>query len=243
MKKFGLLLAVAAVMSATVGSVAKASFAISNTGVAGVNDALDANWTVTAAPTGVPVGGLAVIKTTGGPISDGIWEAPSATSNWIKATPDFLTGALADKSGLYEFTTTFSLSGFDASTALIKGRALFDDDLVDIILNGTSLAISVPGAPPASFKIWAPFVIPAGSAFVNTVNTLTFKVNNRVRQGQRNPVGLRVEFTETFAVSDTTGAVVPEPAAVASWLIGSVCAVGMIGLRRRRSADSAVVAV
>lgn len=105
---------------------------------------------------------------------DGPWVANSAKSMWISPTLNTEAGAE------YVYTTTFSVTGSDAGTALLSIKIAADDD-VRVSLNG-NLVTTVNGA----FSDWHYLTI---SGFTAGTNTLTFDVIN----SGGGPTGLRVE--------------------------------------------------
>ena len=92
--------------------------------------------------------------------------------------------------GAYVTSTSFSLVGWDASTASIQGSLAVDDSLSDVRLNGASLSL-----PSGNMSSWTDFAIPAGSGFLPGDNTLEFVWNNGGTGN--NPGGLRVELAAT----------------------------------------------
>lgn len=115
--------------------------------------------------------------------------------------------------GDYNYQTTFSLTGFDLSSAVINGRWVSDDSGTQILLNGNSIGVPVnPIGNIYSFTI--------NSGFVSGVNTLNFIVNNAGTVV--NPTGLQVSLNGTAAPTD-----VPEPFTVIGTLVGGTAAVRM----------------
>lgn len=91
--------------------------------------------------------------------------------------------------GLYAYKTTFSLTGFDPSTAKIIGNWSTDNNGVSILLNGVDTGN--PSTDSGQFSIgFAPFSISSG--FQPGINTLEFIVNNNELA-----TALRVEMTGT----------------------------------------------
>ena len=90
------------------------------------------------------------------------WSAHGPNSNWLMPED---SGA----SGNFVLRTTFDLSGYEASTAVITGTWAVDDDGKDILINGVSAGCSAPdgksvgGSKPFAqysnpFKITSGFV-------------------------------------------------------------------------------------
>ena len=145
----------------------------------------------------------------------GPWLADDTLSAWIGPNSD---SSLDGPAGIYDYRTTFDLTGFDPTTASITGQWSMDDSGVDVLLNGVSIT-------PASsnFQSWTGFSF--NSNFVAGVNTLDFVIDTGT-----GPTGLRVEMSGTaeLAAADS----VPEPATVV--LLGAGFSV--LGLFRRRKA-------
>lgn len=104
-------------------------------------------------------------------------------SRWIGTT-----GSLRDAvpAGDYVYRTTFDLTGFDPATAVLSGRFLVDNTVVDVVVNGTSL-----GHFGGQFRTWKDLTLDTG--FVAGTNTLDFVVSNL----GFDPSGLRVELAGT----------------------------------------------
>ena len=125
----------------------------------------------------------------------------NSSSAWISPnypwTPE---GSVGPAGGLYVYRTTFSLTGFDPSTATITGGWSSDNEGVSILLNGVDT-----GNPPTDFWQFllgfAPFSITGG--FVPGLNTLDFTVND-----DSPPTALRVEMNGTATPVPAPGAVV-----------------------------------
>ena len=99
-------------------------------------------------------------------------------------------GTTGIPAGNYVTATTFSLAGWEASTASIAGSVAVDNSLADVRLNGASLGITAGG-----FTGWTDFAIPTGSSFQAGDNTIEFVWNNALPNN--NPGGLRVELAAT----------------------------------------------
>lgn len=130
----------------------------------------------------------------------------------------------------FNYTISFDLGA--ATNANIQGVWMADNStsvdgsmIAQILVNGsvTGQTIDYSGAVDngwGSFQSWHGFDL-SGSYFHAGINTITFSVPNWP-QGEGNPTGVRVAFTNAEAV--------PEPLGIAA------LAIGLVGvIRRRRS--------
>ncbi len=158
-----------------------------------------------------------VVTTDGFPIPP--WVANNSSSRWISRTAN----AQADLVGLYTFRTTFDLTGFQPSTAVIVGQ-WSSDNSAQIWLNGVFTGVELNFERP--FLSMHNFTLTGG--FQPGVNTLDFIVNNWDCPGcnQSNPVGLRVLILEATAEP------IPEPATFALLGVGLI-ALGILARRLR----------
>jgi hypothetical protein len=147
------------------------------------------------------------------------WATPPAGSSWIapieSGGPD--TNPKASKpNGVYDYTTTFTLS---SANAYLSGVATSDDTITGIVLNGHAIAFTTPEGTgsyaTAGYKSLWPLTIPTGD-FVAGVNTITFDTANVFGS----VTGLLVSATVTT---------IPEPASMALLGIGLS---GLLTLRR-----------
>jgi hypothetical protein len=149
----------------------------------------------------------------------GGWPIPpyftgGTSSAWIGPNND---SSLDGPVGSYDYQTTFSLAGFNPSTAAISGGWSTDNNGLSILLNGVDTGNG--GTSFAQFASgFAPFSITSG--FAIGLNTLDFIVSNG-----GGPTALRVEMTGTAAIS-----AVPEPETYAMLLAG----LGLLGFAARR---------
>jgi hypothetical protein len=169
----------------------------------------DPNWTITSSP--VSSGAIPALVCSD---LNKSWVANTTSSQWINATGD---GNDLEPGGLYIYTLTFSLTGFDPSTASILGKWASDNNS-DVYLNGVDTGISNSTNGFSPFKL---FEITSG--FVEGENELQFYVNQIPPgpKGDADPEGLQVNFIDASAEA------VPEPAAITLLLIG----LSMLGIR------------
>lgn len=149
--------------------------------------------------------------------TNGPWIANNTTSQWLTPTQNAGTSFDPTSSGLYNWSLTFDLSGFDASTASFSGRWATDNGGT-VSLNGFEL-----NNPSTSFTQWSSFSS-LGGVFNSGINVLEFSVTN-FAQSSGNPTGLRVEFLS----SDVTP--VSEPATLSLLGLGLLA----LGYSRRKA--------
>lgn len=99
-------------------------------------------------------------------ITWGSWIKP-ADARWIYIAD---AANLTQNWGVYEFNTTFDLTGYDPSTAILSGQWAFDQSGT-VYLNGALIVTLGDGNWDGRLN---PFTINSG--FINGTNTLTFNV-------------------------------------------------------------------
>jgi len=127
-------------------------------------------------------------------------------------------GQINEPVGVYTYRTVFDLTGLDPSTASILGRVLVDNDVTDVLINGTSTGITASGFDANSFRDFA-----IESGFVEGTNTLDFLVNNA--GDTPNPTAFRVDLLRGAAMP------IPEPSAA----VFAVAGLALLALRRYKA--------
>jgi hypothetical protein len=116
------------------------------------------------------------------------WTPNTATSKWISIQ----VSAQGKGGSVYTYTTTFTLSGVNPTTATIAGQWACEHSCV-LNLNGTVVATD----PTPAWNALAPFTVPAGGPFVAGTNTLAVIVNNT----SGGPTGARIDAVSLTAAS------------------------------------------
>ncbi len=176
------------------------------------NFATETHYAIVSTPDGSTPTVRVATSANGFPIPP--WLVDNSVSAWIGPNTDSqLNGA----TGIYDYRTTFDLTGFDATTAALNGQWAADNAGVNIVINGVSTGQTV-----ADFTAFNSFSVASG--FISGINTIDFLVRN-----DGGPTGLRVEgaLTADAAVSD-----VPEPMSLA--ILGAGLAGAGLGRRFKR---------
>jgi hypothetical protein len=190
------LLATAALLAVlTIAPTAQAStIALFDTGVDGggaplLTGAVETHYSLVVP--GGPLQALTSLNPGGFPIPP--WLGDDSLSAWIGPSTTNAVGP----GGVYDYRTTFDLTGLNPTTATIKGQWSSDNTGLQILINGIdSLNASNPYGTDGSysFQHWQPFLINSG--FHSGVNTLDFIVfNGNAGSDTAGPTGLRVEMT------------------------------------------------
>ncbi len=157
------------------------------------------------------------------------WTANTSTSQWINPlATDGGNNAQTVVNGTYDYVTTFSLAGYNPTTANITGSLAADDTVTDILINGFSTHATNNAAYTYgsfhNFTIGSPY----SADFLAGTNTITFVVQNTAN----GPSGLQVQ------IAGTASTPTPEPAALLPLLGGTLGLLGL-GLKARRQPASA----
>ena len=182
---------------------------VTSPGVPTIGNGADPHWRL--------AGGTAFNGGTNGFFPIGPWFSEDATSRWLTPTSNAGDSLDPTTDGLYRYSLSFNLAGFNASSATFMGRFAVDNTVDAILLNG--VAITGSGG---TFDQWTNFSSVTG-LFAAGNNTIEFIVRNAA-QATGNPSGLRVEFLSSNV------AAIPEPATWAMMIVGF----GLVGGAMRR---------
>jgi hypothetical protein len=163
-----------------IGFVAVFGTGVTSSGVAS-DGSVDSHYSIVSSPDGSGPNAYVVLSNSF-PIPPWLTNGPN--SKWIAPRADAGQGNAA---GAFNYRTTFDLTGFNPTTALLMGQFAADNSAI-IKLNGVPV-----GASPG-FAVFRPFTISTG--FITGVNTLDFLVTNDP-YASANPTGLRVEISGT----------------------------------------------
>ncbi len=148
--------------------------------------------------------------TTADPVNT-IWANPGSTARWIGPVTDVVNMPSATTTGDYVYKTTFDLTGFDPTTAVITGQWTADDVAPLMTINSVSTGYTISGSSASATL--NNFTISSG--FIAGLNTLQFTVSNVTITGGLNPSGLLV-------IMSGTATAVPEPASIALFSLGAI---------------------
>jgi hypothetical protein len=195
----------------------------------------NSSWTTSATWDTAAMGGAQWIGPSATQV-DSCYDGVTVTTNNLltcnvtnrdRVQPGGGDGFYATGTGTYQFQTTFDLTGFTPSTAVIDGLWEVDGGGVNILINGKSTGQSTTptmagGSNIGSFLTPTLFAITnascAGGCFIGGVNTITFVTSNGAGES-----GIRVQFTSATAT-------VPEPGTWFSIASG----IGVLAFLRRR---------
>ena len=171
--------------------VIESQLGVFNTGVDANGGALensqaDPHWLLISAPEGF---GATVYAPASAPIPP--WWANDENSRWIAPRSD----ATEVPPGNYRYRLIFAIDNpAEVASAAIIANVGTDDGNGGVFLNGQAITIG-----PTGFGGLTPLEIPAGSPFVQGINTLDIIANNG--GGSANPSGLRVDDIELTGVT------------------------------------------
>jgi hypothetical protein len=158
--------------------------------------ASDPHYLITVNPDGAPLIPAITQDSTVFPIVAGPWVANTDKSKWIG--PQLNTvGSAGDPTdggegpGVYVYSTTFDLTGFDLSTVRISGSWATDNEGTGISVNGTATGLTNAGGFPSLTQFT---ISSANATFKTGLNTLEFKLRN----ASPGYTGLRVEGLAGF---------------------------------------------
>lgn len=186
-----------------------------NTGAGVADNAQDTNYSLTVTNGNTVAGTHGYAADQVGWPDASPWIGSNGTSKWLTPFQDEARSLDPVQNGVYVWTLTFDLSGYDTSVGFIQGRWAADN-FGSVWLNGEQIGVS------SGFNSWSSFYA-SHYLFNSGLNTLEFKVTN-LALGSGNPTGVRVEFT---------GSEVPEPAGYAL-LLGGLGLLGAISRRRAK---------
>lgn len=210
MKKLALVIALGL---ASLNAYSATIVGLNNTGAGFTAGSQDTNYALSSSTSTVSSFGYVTANGTF-PLA-GNWLANDTTSSWLTPTANQSESFDTTTNGVYTWTTSFDLTGFDANTASLNGRFASDNAAI-AYLNGMQIGTA------NSFTSWSSFSATSDD-FVAGLNTLSFVLTN-APQLTGNPTGLRVEFLSSNV------AAVPEAETYAMMLAG----LGLMGFVARR---------
>ena len=191
---------------------------LENTGSGFAAGTTDTRYSFSAVSgTAAGTGGYGIV-TTGSGFPFGSWLANDWDSSWLTPSTSAAQSYDPSSNGLYKWSISFDLTGYDPASADFSGRWASDNNGY-VVLNGATISSG------SSFNSWTSFS--ASTGFVAGVNTIDFYVSNLAQNGG-NPTGVRVEFLDSYA---SIAAAVPEPASYMMVLAG-LAVVGAVARRR-----------
>ena len=228
---------IAAVALFPVVASAQVPIILYNTGVVGPNTPSGTNSTVVTGTSPVPDAHYTVVSTPNfiTPPYPQAWTLlPSPPNASYVADPNSdwdndLPSNNNEPGAVYDYRTTFNLTGLLPSTATVSGTFYCDNYLYNILINGVSTGIagnpSNAGFLPGN---GVNFTIPTGLGFTTGINNLDFQVyNDNGSSGAGTPTG----FDVTNLAGTATA--VPEPASTGLIVAAGI---GMLTGRRRKKA-------
>lgn len=149
----------------------------------------------------------------------GSWLSNTSTSAWLTPSANQAQSYDPSSNGTFTWTTTFDLTGYNATTASFSAQFAADNN-AQAFLNGHLIGTA------NGFSSWSALSATSND-FVSGVNTLQFVVTNLAQNGG-NPTGLQVNILASNVSA------VPEPGEYGLIFTG----LGLISLivRRKKSA-------
>ncbi len=185
-----------------------------NTGAALAGGSLDPHYTITA------YNGTTLAS----PLATYVVDAGGLYPYTIAAADSLSPNVLGN--GDYTYTTTFDLTGLDASTAELTGIWGGDDSPGGVLLNGT--AVSAPTTYPSGCCYFQGS-LDITSGFVDGTNTISFVIDQTDNWYDYARIG---DLTVTASPISGTSSV-PEPASMTLLGTGLLAAVGRMRSKRR----------